>query len=737
MPITDPAFWSDQLRNTFKCYDEPLLRQVAGRLFKPRNQWPAEELINRSLATFGNPAVIDRRLKELEPAQRQILALIGHSRQPRWQLGNLIELVMALGHSDGLPPILGLFESGLLYPCLPDGLQRLKKFEQWLGQAGSTGLKVFAHPLVTDRALGEDLGLPDLSESAGEGESDGVKNHKHSRTSTPSPLNVSPHESDGLELPLRLAVLWQQVSANPLRRTQQGDFFKRDMERLTQDSLLAGAANDSLIDLPDPGLLTVALAEIEGILEENRGELCGANLPAGWEEGLLPALASLWASLPCLGSWNALKGGAAPTTTGHGNPYPSAYLLALLLLARMPPESWTSPTAVEEWLFSHHPHWTGESIRPSQRRSWIASFLLGLAYQMRLVQAGKTPAGEWLVRLSEVGRWLLGMAEAPHMQSYPQTLVVQPNLEIIAYRQGLTPALIAQLSRIADWKSLGAACLLQLGPASVYRALQSGQSFEQMLQTLERHCMRGLPSTIVDSLRTWADKRERIAVYPSATLFEFASADDLAEALTRGLPATRLNERLAVVAGESAIDFRHFRLTGTRDYALPPEKCVEVEEDGVTLSIDLSRSDLLVETEVRRFAELRENSNHLPLAPRGGEIAAERRRQYGLSLTSLAAGRNSGFGLRALEEWFLQRTGKPLSAAARLLSTAGQLSPGSLRPKLVLNVASAETADGLLQWPGTRALIEERLGPTTLAIAEENAAALREQLHSLGINVES
>src|SRR5262249_9141748 len=141
--------WSTLLRITLERYDEALLRHMAARLFKPRNQWPAEELIERSLATINNAVVIDRRLKELEPAQRQVLALIGHSRQPRWHLGNLVEMVMALGHSDGLPPILALFETGLLYPILPAGLTRLKKFEQWLGQAGTTGLKVFAHPLVT------------------------------------------------------------------------------------------------------------------------------------------------------------------------------------------------------------------------------------------------------------------------------------------------------------------------------------------------------------------------------------------------------------------------------------------------------------------------------------------------------------------------------------------------------------------------------------------------------------
>ena len=702
MPFTDPASWLEQVGDTLRRYDESLLRNVAGKLFKPRNQWPADELIERSLASLKNPVVVDRRLKELSEAERRVLALIAHSRQPRWHLGNLIEMLIALGHPDGLPPILTLLETGLLYPVFGEDVKRLKSFEQWLGQAGTTGgFRVFAPPEVTARALGEDFALPEL----------------------PVELAKGPvHEGDGLEWPLRLAVLWQQVASGPLRRTQQGDFFKRDLERLGEDTLLTAAPADSLAPLPDPSLLTVALAEIEGVLQEQKGELHAGQLPTAWDAGTLPVLASLWSALPWLENWNPLEGWAPPGQTGRGNPYPSGYLLSLLLLTRVPADGWINPQAIEEWLFAQHPYWANESVRPSQRRSWVPAFLLGLAYHLKLVQAAKNPDDVWLVRLSPTGRWLLGIGPAPETQAFPQTLMVQPNLEVIAYRQGLSPGLIGQLARVAQWKNLGAACLLTLSSESVYRALQSGLSFEQIRQFFDKHGMRALPATVVDSLRTWADKRERISVYPSATLFEFASAADLQDALSRGLPAVRVTDRLAIVASESSIDFRHFRLSGTRDYGLPPEKCVEVESDGVTLSIDLAKSDLLVETEMARFAE--------PVEP----SAREGRRQYRVTLASLANQRNGG-SVRGLEDWFSQRTGQPLPPAARLLATAGHIPAVALRRRLLLHVASPETADGLQQWPQTRALIEERLGPTTLAVAEENAPVLRQRLQSLGVTL--
>src|SRR3954449_880929 len=108
MSTTANQNWPTVLRQTLQRYDEPLLRRVAARLIKPRNQWPAEELIDRCAATADDVALVDRRLGELDSAGRQLIALIGHSRQPVWNMGSLIEMLIALGHEDGLAPVLAL-----------------------------------------------------------------------------------------------------------------------------------------------------------------------------------------------------------------------------------------------------------------------------------------------------------------------------------------------------------------------------------------------------------------------------------------------------------------------------------------------------------------------------------------------------------------------------------------------------------------------------------------------------
>jgi hypothetical protein len=708
MSPTDPANWSDRLRSTLECYDESLLREVANKLCKPRNQWPADELIERCLATIGNPAVIDRRLADLDSVQLQLLALIGLSRQSRWTVGNLVEMAMTLGHDDGLGPVLALLEAGLLYPHWSSGSQRFKSFELWLGQNPSVPPAVASPPEITGRAMCLEAAFPPC----------------------PGPVVLDKpgvHETDGLDLPLRLAALWQKVHALPLRRTQTAGFFKRDRDRLLNDPLLNAAAPDALVEVADPALLAVVLAAAEGILVEVDGELHDGAFPASWEDGLPRTLASLWTALLQQNTWNPRDGWQPDVPAA--NPYPSAWLLALVLLSRLPADSWTGADTLEKWMTKNHPFWRG-----TKSTSGLASFLLGVAFPLRLIQAAPhtnpppsrgegRERGPWLVRLSPLGRWLLGMGAAPTVPPFPQTLLVQPNLEILAYRQGLTPALIGRLTKLADWKTLGAACTLQLEPASVYRALETGESFETILQTLQRHSMKPTPDAVVSALRTWANKRDRIRVYTNGALFEFNTPEDLADALARGLPAVRLSDRFAIVANDRDIEYRHFRLTATRDYALPPERCVEVGEDGVTLAIDLAKSDLLIETEVGRFAELLDRQS------------GNGRRYYHVTPASLGQGRDNGLSLQTLETLFLQRSGQPLPAATRLLFSGSQLSPCELLRPIVLQVPTAEMADGLMQWPLTRTLIEMRLGPTALAVAEKNVPVLQERLKMLGVEL--
>ena len=689
--------WLDAVRGIFERYDEALLRPVATRLCRPRNQWPAAELIDRSLATLQNPAVVDRRLKDIPAATRKVLAVVRQSGQASWSIANLCEIGALLGEGIGHEAIVELIEAGLAFPELGAESSRgkIKQLTNWLAQSPLP--RVLIPPSVTDRLEAEPLGL------------DGIL----------QPVAVSgiPLESDGLEWLLRLAVVRQRIHGSPLRRTQSRDFFKRDLDRLKDDALLGSSPAGG--DIADVELFAIALALALGLLEETDGEVRIGELPVTWMLGLTAALREMWAALPRMNDWNPATGWTIAERPG--NPFASSDLFALVLLGQLPADQWANPDDIETAIAQRHPFWVSEKKEPA--KTGVSRFLLGVAASLRLVQTAKRMDDGWAVRLSPLGRSVLGLGPPVTIPTFQQTLLVQPNLEILAYRQGLTPELIAKLGTIATWKSLGAACTLQFEPASVYHALEHGESMETIVRMLDSHGMKPTPVPVLEALRTWANKRDRITVYPSAALFEFPTANDLNEALSRGLPAVKITDRLAVVPREGDIDYKNFRLTGTRDYLLPPEKCVEVEADGVTLVVDLSRSDLLLDTEVSRFAEAH------PRTPPPG------RKLYRITPGTLQTSRQQGMTLSNLESWFEQRTGLPGSPAARFLFGAKETPPVEMRRQLVVHVPTSEAADGLLQWPETQRLLRGRLGPTALVVMESDVETLSAILTELGIAV--
>lgn len=702
-PNADTDVWSVRVRDTLSRYTEPLLRSVAAKLTRPRTHQPLEELLEKSVGTLANPPVIDRRIKDLSPPARRLLAFIGLSRQPRWKVGHLIALLASLGDAEGFAPIQESLESGLLYPEFPAAAVALGDFAAWLGESGTLAATVFAHPQVALRARTEPFELPNLAEAA---------------------AGAAPRTADGLDWPLRLAAVWQQVEAGPVRLTQANTLFKRDQTRLQTDEVLNAPAVDQLAKAPDPGALALFWAAAAGLLQETNGELQARPLPDSWESPLPAVLADLFAAWPHVEAWDPLAG-YAPSDTVM-SPLPSAALLSLLLLARggrKPAESWFAPAAIARWLWDHHPSWAGtlpQAIHKDYGLPWVEALLLGVFYPLGLLEALETGEGV-RVRLAELGRSLLaGGPEPAPPPAFPQTLLVQPNAEVLAYRQGLTPALIGSLSRFARWKALGPACTLELNPEQTYRGLESGLTLPMMLQVLARHGTRPVPPNVADLLQRWSNKRERITVYSSAVLVEFPTTADLDAAIGRGIVVVRVTDRIGMTADGKEPALSQLRLIGNRDYEGKPQRCVSVAEDGVTLTVDAAQADLLLEAEIGRYAD-----------PLPSEIPTVRRFQ--LSPQSLRRAADLGLSITEIDSWFVERTGFPLSPAGRLFLLGKQLPPPTAARKLVVQFPTPEIADGVMQWPESRRLVAERLGPMAIAIEEEAFEPLRAVMAELGV----
>ena len=672
---------------------------------------------------------VEGLIARLSPASRMALGLIAITENPVWPVSGL-SLTMACLGADAKAALPELLALGLLVQAREGEPQ--------------TDL-IIAHPTVLTAArtiLPENLTPPSC---------EAVRQVR---------------QSDGLEPILRLAALWQRVEDCALRRTQQGTLYKKDRERIEDDPVLAGPITDSLEPLPDSANLWLALARSSGlVIDEAGSDRTIAASADYWAENavhLPQMLASRWLGLRSWHEAGGLQGGEAPVSLST----PFIRVAVMLWLATIEPERWLALEDLASHLDTVFPGWSAplldvgsptiEQLRgrigaearvkstPRRRGTdspieaapgveLLATILVGPAYQLGLVRAAEEdPSGRRVVQLTDLGRYSLAIGRPPTpRETFVHFLFVQPNFEVIAYRQGLNPSLIGALSRFMIWTQSGAALEMKLTPESVYRGLEGGLTTEAMMERLARHSARPLPAGVAEALKTWSSRRDRVTYYSTATLIEFAAPEALEDALVSWTredrpPPQRVSERVLLVEEESAIPFSAFRMAGSRDYTKPPEICVEVENDGVTLSLDLARSDLFIDAELGKFADT---------LPDDGRVGLKRR--YRVSPESLQRAVSVGLNPTFLSRWFSQRAGAEVPPALRLLlhAAASRPEPFTVATRFVLTAPSKDLLDGLTQHPATRDLIGDRLGPSAAEVPAENVEPLRKALGRFGLTL--
>ncbi|HMP01246.1 MAG TPA: helicase-associated domain-containing protein [Gemmatales bacterium] len=685
-----------------------LVKQLARHLVGGQVDRSEAKVRTKLLAAYANPVLIDRALRKLPAAALEILMMAHVGHRSAWAAVDLLSLHGLLQQTQDTGVLRELIERGLLLPAVSESeTASFSSPEEVLLASLGRGVPLLCPPAVLSRvARWREGGLPPPAELIRSDE-------------------LAPREADGLEVLLRMGALWQEVAEAPLRLTQGRSLFKKCQQRL-QQPLLAERPG-ALVEIADFPRLVLEMAVAEGLLQIEDMTVGPGSWSEVWSSGdLVECLRRLWAdttSLDYFPTWSDLEFEGPLPIRSHA----PLMVLALAVLHDLPPEGWTPVPSLARWFTERGLTWspndgTNASGNVDRFTAGLEAFLAGWAWELRLTQTAVRQPGEVLVRLSPLGRAILSLSSVPPGPEFPKTLLVQPNLEIIAYRQGLNPALIAELSKCARWTSLGSACTLRLEPATVYRGMEAGLTLDRLEQLLQAHGSRELPAPVQQALRTWAGKRERLSLYRQAVLVEFTSVADLEAAQGRGLAGQRITDRLLLVAHESELDLQRLRILANRDYRQPPDVCVRIAEDGVTLTVDRAKSDLLLEAELERFAE--------PSPDTGLDV-----RQYRLTPASLARASASGWGDRPLEEWFQRRCGCPLPATVRLLRGGGDGLPLNLAETWVLHTPTVELAEALWQWPATRVYLQARLGPTTLAVVAAERATLMQQLADLGWSI--
>ncbi len=700
-------------------YAESLSRAILNRIERPIDliTETRDSNADKILNLLDGPAG-ERAFQALSQPARLVLGFFDLLDLHALPLLAIQQTLKLLGE-DPLAPVREALESGLLVIEADPAWPGIEDIGRVLTFTGASTLRLRVHPSLARISRTE---LP----------------------TGPGPATIESvtlvQESDGLESIVHLAALWQRALESPFRQTQTGSLYKRDRERLAEDSVFSGAGSVALAPLHDPPAFWLALALRVGLLDVQSGiEQLSTSGFEFWDSNAVHLPRMIAAGWLGLEGWNERE---ADDPGRHPIPW---RLAALLWLATLPEGQWTTLDELANRLgtpletardAASQPRKAKLRPRPgsdsdSDPRARLEAILLGPAYLLGLVRvAAEQAANRRAIQLAPLGRYLLSVGPAPTPQPpFEQFLFVQPNLEVIAYRQGLAPRIIGRLSHFARWTKVGSAFELALSRESVTLGLDQGETAASILEMLRRHSHRALPSSVTEAIPGWASRREQFTLYESATLIEFPTTADRDRAAREwsapNLPApVPVADRFLLVEDERVIPFDRLRLTSTRDYAQPSGTCVAIDHDGLAMTVDPTRSDLLAEIEIRRFAE--------PEPRAGAQDGAPR---FVVTRDSIRRALERGISQEVITRWYERRTDAPAPPAVGLLFAGLGPAPPVVRceRKLILELPSREILDGLYQHPATGGLLGDRLGPRTATIAEDQLPTLRAALTDLGL----
>jgi hypothetical protein len=155
---------------------------------------------------------------------------------------------------------------------------------------------------------------------------------------------------------------------------------------------------------------------------------------------------------------------------------------------------------------------------------WAANAIIVTLVTLGLVERGQTAGKNCrpCFRLTELGRAVFGAPEieAAHRQGDARFLMVQPNLEVVAYLDSADARQICTLARFAaDASQVGGPVqIFALRRESVYMALESGMTLEEVRTYLTEHGKNQLPANVERTLSEWAGRRESLVLRTNVVL---------------------------------------------------------------------------------------------------------------------------------------------------------------------------------------------------------------------------
>jgi hypothetical protein len=343
---------------------------------------------------------------------------------------------------------------------------------------------------------------------------------------------------------------------------------------------------------------------------------------------------------------------------------------------------------------------------------WASNAIMVTLVTLGLVERGQT-AGDKIrpcFRLTELGRVVFGAPEIEAVRK-PEArfLTVQPNLDIVAYLESADARQVCTLNRFAAGapRATGPVQTFALRRESLYAALESGMTLDEVHGFLAEYGKTELPANVNRVLSEWAVRRESLVLRTKVAL-----ALGPAETQTR---SRALNGNVFLLPSMSVkIAAKEFTGWTILDHEDKPERMWTTDDLG-SLSTNGGRS----------ISQIR-------LAC----IADRTATGWQITQKSVARARVSGMTADHILEWL---GGHLTAEVPALLEVAVRNWTGRQGVKLsqaqLLRIVQPQAKEALLHSATFRPFLAGHIPPEWFLIREDHLSEVRELLERLGFTI--
>jgi Helicase conserved C-terminal domain len=344
---------------------------------------------------------------------------------------------------------------------------------------------------------------------------------------------------------------------------------------------------------------------------------------------------------------------------------------------------------------------------------WASNALMVTLFTLGLVERGQTGGrkGRPCFRLTELGQVVFGAPEieAAEKPEKARFLTVQPNLEVVAYLESADAPQISKLCRFALCApgASGPVQTFALRRESLYAALESGMTLDEVCGFLSEYGRSELPANVKRMLSEWAGKRESLV----------------------------LRKKVALALGP-AEDQPRARALGGNIYVLPSvsPKTAAKSFEGWTILDHEGEPERTWTTD--ELGNLATNGGHSILQMRLARIADPVPTGWQVTQESIRRARMSGLSADQILAWL----GAHLTAKIpALLEVAVRNWTGRQGVRLsqaqLLRIVQPRAKEALLHSPTFRPLLAGHIPPEWFLIREEHLSRVRTLLEGLGFTI--